>query len=139
MFELYAQGQNHIASVYFQATAFDGPFFVGLGTGGIPEGRDKTLANITEVVGNGYARAAVARDTSGSGWHIADNVATSPILTFTNSDASVNWTDADYAFLTLSPSGTTAPAILLATVELGSTFVLEPGVSEQFRFNFTLA
>ncbi len=139
-YELYAQGQTHLAQVYFQATTFAGPFYVGLGTGGIPEGRDKTLANVTEVVGTGYSRASVVRDGSGAGWTVADGVATSPILTFTNTDvdAADVWTDADYAFLTLSPSGVVAPAILLATVELDETLILAPGDSKQIRFNLTL-
>lgn len=138
-YELYADGQNHFAQVYFQATAFTGPFYVGLGTGAIPAGREKTLANVVEVTGIGYARIAVARDGTSSGWTVADNVATSPVLTFTNTDVSSSWADADYGFLTLSPNALTAPAILIATVELGRTFILGPNSSEQFRFKFAIA
>lgn len=136
--EAYAQGQNHILSVYLQAASFAGPFYVGLGTGGVPDGRNKTLADVTEVTGTGYARIAVTRDGTASGWTIADNVGSSPTLSFTNSSLTTDWEDADYAFLTLSPSGTTAPNILLTAGELGTSFTLGPGEEQEIIFKFNL-
>lgn len=140
MQELYASGQTHYLSVYFQAVAFAGPFYIGLGTGAVPEGRTLTLADVVEVTGTGYARKSVTRtSTPGAGWVLDDNVVTSPTLVFTNSnvDPENYWTDADYVFLTLSPSGTTAPNVLLGAVEM-ETVVLGGGESEEIVFSFSM-
>ncbi len=140
MYEVYAQGQNHLAQVFFQAAAFTGPFYVGLGTGAVPSGRTKTLADVVEVTGLGYSRKSITRDATGTGWTLVDNMVTSPTLTFTNTspDPSVVWNDADYVHLSLSPSGVTAPNVLIACIELPETWILGGGDSEQLVFKFSL-
>ena len=140
MQQLYASGTQHLMQIYFQAATFAGPFYIGLGTGAIPSGVVKTLADITEVEGDGYARIEVARtNDADTGWTLNGGIVQSPVLTFTNSnvDPSVAWTDADYCFLTLSPSGTSSPAVLLGAIEM-DTVVLTGTQSESIVFTFSL-
>lgn len=127
-------------SVYFQAAAFAGPFYIGLGTGSLPEGRLSTLADVDEVTGTGYARKSVTRTASAvNGWTLVDNVVTSPTLTWNNTglDPAVAWSDADYMFLTLSPSGLTAPTTFFGSKQI-TTLSLKGGESESYTFAFSL-
>ncbi len=139
-YEVYAQGQGHLAQVYFQAVAFTGPFYVGLGTGGIPTGRAKTLADVTEVAGLGYGRKSITREIGGTGWTLVDNMVSSPVLTFTstNPDPNAEWDPIEYAFLTLSPSGVDSPNVLISCIEVPETLILGGGDSESIVFKFSL-
>lgn len=138
MNEAYVSGQNEILNLAFQtAIAGKANFYVGLGTGPIPEGNVKTLADVVEVTGAGYAREEVERSAGVLGWTLLNGVLTSPTLTFTNT-GSEDWTDADYAFLTLSPSGTTAPVTLFSSSELSDTFILAASQTKQIVVNFSL-
>jgi hypothetical protein len=139
--QVYILGQNHLLKMALQGVAFAGPFYLGLGTGNLPANTDTTtMSDVTEVTGTGYARQPVNRSALAAGWAVTDNEAESPTVTFTNSDVDpdVVWTDIDYMFLTLSPSGTTAPNILYAAVELEDTITLSGGISQDFIFNFAL-
>lgn len=143
MREAYVSGQNEILRLAFQTViAGSGSFYVGLGTGALPEGRLSTLADVEEVVGTGYARIPVARTAVAlSGWTLADGFLTSPTLTFTNTSVDPDnvWTDADHAFLTLSPSGVTAPIVLFSASELAETFILTGGETQQIVVGFGLS
>lgn len=132
----YNQGTIHLLNVYLQNVAFAGPFYVGLGTGTPPPSLTGTLSDVDEVVGTGYARQPVTRSALATGWAVASSQGSSPVLTFTNSAVSVDdvWTDADYMFLTLSPSGTSSPNVLISVVELEDTFILAGGQSKDFIF-----
>lgn len=141
MKEAYVSGQDEILRLAFQtAITGSGGFYVGLGTGPIPEGRTKTLADVTEVEGQGYARALVKRTADAEGWELDGGVITTPVLTFTNSSADPEnfWSDADYAFLTLSPEGLDAPVVIFSSSELTETFILAGGVSKQIIVDFSL-
>lgn len=141
MIETYVSGQEAILRLAFQtAIAGEGSFYVGLGVGPIPADRTKTLADVVEVTGPGYERKTVTRVVAGLGWVLADGVITSPALTFANSslDPLAVWTSGDYAFLTLSPSGLTAPVTLFATTELVVPILLAGGESKQITVSFSL-
>lgn len=133
----YSTGQGFILGMVFQGDAFTGPFYVGLGNGSVPSGRTDDLSDITEVTGSGYARISVNQDDTAAGWSLADNVVTSPTLTWTSTETVADWTDADYAFLTLSASGTSAPAVLLTCTPI-DTVVLSAGDSTPLVFSFQL-
>jgi len=143
MNESYLSGQNEVLRLAFQTIiAGEGSFYVGLGAGPLPDGRNKTLADVVEVTGAGYARRVVLRNADPAGWTLnaAEGTLTSPILTFTNSSADPEnfWLDADYAFLSLSPAGLTAPIALFSATELVETFILAGGESKQLVVQFRL-
>ena|SRR3990167_11320533 len=133
---VYTQGENHILQIYFQGVPFTGPFYIGLGTGAMPTIEGSTLANITEVIGTNYARQSINRDATAYGWSIVDDIAQAAEISFKNLDLSICWTEADYCFLTLSPSGVTAPNILIAAIELTQTIILEPQQKMKLIFKF---
>jgi len=66
------QGENNILNVYFRNLGAPATgFFVGMCNGSMDVG--STLATVpNEPVGNGYARQAVLRDESDSGWPVIE-------------------------------------------------------------------
>lgn len=133
----YDQGQMHMLATYFQNTPPSfGPFYVGLGTGPAPLEGDTTLADLSELSGNGYARRSVTRDATGTGWILAGNKVTGPVLSFTNTSPTATWSPIDFVFLTLSPSGVTAPNILIAAIDLEDSVFVGPGESFPTTFKF---
>ena len=134
---VYTQGEDHILTTYFQAGTFTGPFYIGLGTGPFPQAESATLGDIVEVTGTNYARQAVQRDSSSYGWQVTDGTARAAQVSWRNLDLSDCWTPADYAFLTLSPTGADAPSTLIAAVDLDSTVVLEPQRSMRIIFKLS--
>lgn len=133
---VYTQGEQHMLNVYFQGVAFTGPFYIGLGTGPIPPDESDTLADVTEVVGTNYARQSIDRAGAPSGWTVSGDQAQGAEVEWENLDPSDCWTPADYAFLTLSPDGTTNPNILIAAVDLTTPTILEPGKTLSLLFRF---
>lgn len=133
---VYTQGEKHILETYFQGSTFTGPFWIGLGTGPFPQSENSTLADIVEVVGVNYARQQVQRDSSTYGWNVVGDTAQGAQISWNNLDTSTCWTPADYAFLTLSPTGTSAPDILIAAVDLESSVILEPQRKMRLIFKF---
>jgi len=134
--KVYTQGEDHILSTYFQGATFAGPFFIGLGTGPLPSAESSTLADVTEVTGVNYQRQQVLRDGSSYGWDVRDGLAQGAQVSWANLDVSTCWTPADYAFLTLSPTGTDAPSILIAAVDLDTAVILEPQRRLRIIFKF---
>jgi len=133
---VYTQGESHILSTYFQAGDFPGPFYIGLGVGPFPQDESSTLSDIVEVTGVNYGRQAVNRDSSSYGWNLVNDTAQAAQVSWNNLDLSTCWTPADYAFLTLSPSGTTASNILIAAVDLETSVVLDPQRKMRIIFKF---
>jgi len=126
---LMDDGEGNILDTYLRAQNTPTSLYVGLGnnggTPGIPA-ETTTLAGITEVAGTGYARIALARNTTD--WPTlaldsGDYQATSKTITFTNSGGSA-WTAADYLFLTNAASGTSGNNI--ADIALSVSRVLQP-------------
>jgi len=127
---LMDEGENNILDVYYRNQNAPTKFYLGLGnnggTPGIPA-EDATLATITEVSGDGYARQEITRDTIGwpsltkdsdGDWYV-----TSKQVAFVNT-GSENWPAADYMFITDTPSGTDGK--LLICIALSSSRVLTP-------------
>lgn len=133
---VYTQGENHILTTYFHGGSFSGPFYIGLGKGPMPLSENSTLNDINEVVGSGYSRIPVQRDSSSLGWSVEGDMAEAPEVTWTNSNLTTNWQPVDYAFLTLSHSGITLPSVLIAAVELDNTVILEPQKKLKILFRF---
>jgi hypothetical protein len=123
---LMDEGELDILNTYFRANSTPTGFYFGLGNnGGTPGIPAETvgLAGITEVSGTGYARIAVARDTTDFGapaLDAGDYMTTTVVKTFTGGAG--GWTAADYLFLTDQASGTAGP--LIATVALSASRVL---------------
>jgi hypothetical protein len=134
---VYTQGEDHILSTYFQGGTFTGPFYIGLGTGPFPQAESATLADIVEVTGVNYARQQVLRDSSSYGWYVTNGEAQGAQVSWNNLDMSTCWTPADYAFLTLSPTGTTSPDFLIAAVDLDTPIILEPQRKMRIIFKFS--
>lgn len=134
---VYTQGEDHILSTYFQGGTFTGPFWVGLGTGPFPQAESSTLSDIVEVTGTNYARQQVLRDSSSYGWYVSNGTAQGAQISWNNLDLSTCWTPADYAFLTLSPTGTDSPSILIAAVDLDTPVILEPQRKLRIIFKFS--
>jgi hypothetical protein len=133
---VYEQGESHILSTYFQGGTFTGPFYIGLGVGPFPQAESSTLDDIIEVTGVNYARQQVLRDSSSYGWDLVGDEARSAQVSWNNLDLSTCWTPADYAFLTLSPEGTTGTNILIAAVDLDTSVALEPQRKMRIIFKF---
>jgi len=133
---VYEQGETHILTTYFQGSTFAGPFYIGLGVGPFPQAENSTLADVVEVSGVNYSRQQVLRDSSGYGWNIVGDEAQGAQVSWNNLDLSTCWTPADYAFLTLSPTGSTAPNILIAAVDLNDPVTLEPQRKMRIIFKF---
>ena len=133
---VYTDGENHILRTYFNGTPFTGPFYIGLGKGPIPQLESSTLADVNEISGFGYQRMPIARDASPYGWAVNGDVAQAAEVSWFNSDVSTSWQPADYAFLTLSPLGVDAPAVLIAAVDLTSTIILAPQKKFKVIFKF---
>ena len=132
----YTQGENHMLANYFQDATFTGPFWIGLGTGPFPQSPESTLDDIVEVVGVNYARQQVLKDSSSYGWNIVGDEASSAQVSWNNLDITTCWTPADYAFLTLSPTGTDAPNILITAIDLDTAVILEPQRKLRLMFKF---
>lgn len=133
---VYTQGESHILSTYFQAGDFPGPFYIGLGVGPFPQSEDSSLSDILEVTGTNYQRQQVLRDSSSYGWDLVGDIAQAAQVSWNNLDLITCWTPADYAFLTLSPTGTEASNILIAAVDLDASVVLEPQRKMRIIFKF---
>ena len=125
---LMDEGEQEILDVYLRAATPPTSHYFGLGnnggTPGVPA-ETATLATITEVSGSGYARIAVARNTTD--WptlalDAGDYQASSVTKQFS---ATGTWTAADYLFLTTVASGTVGK--LIATVALSASRVLLNG------------
>lgn len=138
---LMDEGEQVILEFFFRNNNLMGasPFYFGLGnnggTPGVPA-ETATLASITEVSGSGYARIAVARDTTDWGataLDAGDYQTTSATKTFS---ATGTWTAADYLFLTDVDSGTSGK--LLATVALSASRTLVNGDSLQVSMKVKL-
>jgi hypothetical protein len=123
-------------STYFQAGDFPGPFYIGLGVGPFPQSESSTLDDIVEVTGTNYSRQQVLRDSSSYGWNIVGDEAQAAQVSWNNLDLTTCWTPADFAFLTLSPSGSTAPGILIAAVDLDNSVILDPKRKMRIIFKF---
>lgn len=136
-YKVYIQGENHILQTYFHGITFTGPFYIGLGTGPIPNAEESTLLDVVEVEGLNYSRQAVQRSSNPYGWSIVDGTAQAAEVSWINLDLVEAWTPADYAFLTLSPQGTDAPNILVAAIDLNDAVVLEP--DRKLKIIFKLA
>ena len=132
----YTQGENHMLANYFQDATFSGPFWIGLGTGPFPQSSESTLSDVVEVVGVNYARQQVLKDSSSYGWNIVGDEASSAQVSWNNLDVVTCWTPADYAFLTLSPTGTDAPNILITAIDLDVSVILEPQRKLRLMFKF---
>jgi len=123
---VYTQGETHILQTYFHGATFSGPFYIGLGKGPFPQSEDSSLDDVNEITGFGYTRMPVNRDQSPYGWSIDGDLAQGAEVSWFNTDLSTSWEPADYAFLTLSPSGVSAPAILICATDLVSTTIVAP-------------
>ena len=134
---VYTQGEDHILSTYFTGTTFTGPFYIGLGTGPLPVIEHATLNDIVEVEGLNYSRQQVQRSSNPYGWSIVDGTAQAAQVSWINQDLVEAWTPADYAFLTLSPTGVDDPNILIAAVDLNDTVVLQPDRKMRIIFKFS--
>lgn len=134
---VYTQGENHILSTYFHGVNFTGPFYIGLGTGPIPQAESSTLADIVEVEGLNYSRQTVQRSSNPYGWSIVGGTAQAAQVSWANLDLVEAWTPADYAFLTLSPEGVDAPSILISAVDLNNSVILEPERKLKIIFKFS--
>jgi len=125
---LMDEGEQNILDSYFRNQNTPTSFYVGLGNnGGTPGVPAETviLTGITEVAGTGYARIALARNTTD--WptlalDTGDYQVTSAQKTFQNSGGTA-WSAADYLFLTDVASGTSGK--LIATVALSVSRVLQ--------------
>lgn len=135
--KVYTQGEDHILTTYFQAGDFTGPFYIGLGTGPFPQAESATLSDVVEVTGVNYQRQQVLRDSSSYGWQVVDGTAQAAQVSWANLDLTTCWTPADYAFLTLSPTGTDNPNILIAAVDLDNAVILEPERKMRIIFKFS--
>ena len=133
---VYTEGENHILNTYFLGATFTGPFYLGLGTGPFPLAEGSPLSDVVEVTGVGYARQPVTRDASSTGWSIVGDQAQAAEVSWRNLDLTTCWTPIDYAFLTLSPDGLTAPTTLIAAVDLTQTILLEPERTMKLIFKF---
>lgn len=133
----YNQGESLLLSSFFQNEPPTlGPFYVGLGTGGAFLAENGTLDQIVEVSGQGYERHVINRDSSAAGWQLNGDTVQSPVLTFWNSHPTLDWEPVDFAFLTLSQSGTVDPAILIAAVEFPNSAQVGPQSELRFTFKF---
>lgn len=115
--DLADEGENDILSVYLRGATAPTSFYFALA--GADPGETGTLATMTEVTGTGYARIAVARNTTD--WPTlaldsGDFKATSATKTFT---AGGNWTNATHLVLCTAASGTAGK--LVAYKALGAT------------------
>lgn len=135
----YNEGAAHILSTYFENNGI--PFtdiYVGLGTGGLNFDPDATLADLTEVDGDGYARQAITRDATPTGWTFQGATIVTPKLTYTNVGISDWWAPVDYAFFTLSANGSDDPDILIAAVELADSVLIGPQNSRSFILKLSI-
>lgn len=135
MFNSYDEGKAVKHQVLFQDAALVGPFYIGLGTGQIPQLSSDGLAEVTEVTGTNYARISVPRDSMS--WTVSGDTTTSIVIEFENTGTD-DWSDVDYAFLTLSPSGTTAPNVLLDAAELEESLIISADETFQMRYSVKL-
>lgn len=134
--QVYTEGENHILSSYFLGVPFAGPFYLGLGSGPFPINESATLADVVEVTGTNYARQAITRDGTVTGWSLVGDEATAAQISWTNLDLTTCWDPADYAFLTLSPSALTGDTTLIAAVDLSQTLILGPERTMRVIFKF---
>lgn len=135
----FNQGETHVLSNYFlnEPVAF-GPFYLGLGSGGVYAHEAARLSDMNEISGSGYARAPIARDSSVNGWTLRGDYVQSPELRFTNTAVNGCWDPVDYAFLTLSQSGELGDSILIAADEFPNSITLAPGQTLKVVFRFNL-
>ena len=133
---LYDQGEQLFREVIFTDAELTGPFYIGLGEGFFPPNDSATLSDVIEVSGTNYSRIAVARDEDG--WTPINASMSTDVLEWHNLDPAASWTPAEYAFLTLSPSGQDEPNILISAVDLPKTIILGPTqvASMMVRFKF---
>jgi len=133
---VYEEGENHILTTYFQGVPFTGPFYIGLGSGPFPIQETATLADVVEVTGTNYSRQPVTRDAASTGWSIVGDQAQAAQVSWKNLSLNTCWDPIDYMFLTLSPTGLTAPILLITAVDLPRTILLEPERLMRIVFKF---
>jgi len=127
---LLDEGEQNILDVYFRNTNVPAQFYIRLGNnGGVPAvpADTTTLAGITEVTGTGYSAQLVARNTSdwsAPALDAGDYQTESSVETFQNTDASVSWTAADFAYLATTSDNT---GLLISAVALSVSRVVLAG------------
>lgn len=131
----YNQGETLLLSSFFQndPPTF-GPFYVGLGTGGAFLSENGELGDLNEIQGQGYERFMIERSKQPAGWTLHGDYVQSPEVVFRNTHPLESWEPVDYAFITLSQSGTNEPAILIAASEFPHSLEVKP--QDAFRFSF---
>ena len=135
---IYNEGKYHILRQYFYGTPETfGPFYIGLGSGGIVWEEDASLAQIShrEISGRTYERQLVTRDDTVTGWEQRGDTMVSPELVFSNTSYDC-WEDIDFAFLCFSPHGTSGDMTLLSAVQFPHTLVIKPNKSLRLQFRF---
>lgn len=115
------EGEQQILDVYLRGASPPASLYVGLVAGSPTD--TTTLATMTEVTGTGYARIAIARNTTD--WptlalNSGDFMATSLAKVFT---AGGTWTGATNAILTDASSGTAGKFISYAPLAATRTLV----------------
>lgn len=98
--KLVDQGENKVATVFFNNTGGLANIYLGLYTNTTEPAETATLASITEVSGGGYARKTLAA----SGWVVTADIAQFAEQIFTASGAS--WLNVYGYFLATSIDGT---------------------------------
>lgn len=117
------EGEEIILDVFFRGASAPASLYIGLVAGSPAE--TTTLATMTEVTGTGYARGALARNTTDWPTLALDSgdfqvVSTGEVFT-----AGGTWTGATNSFLTGAASGTSGDFIAYAP--LGATRTLING------------
>ena len=101
------EGENHVANILFGAISPDTTLYLGLYTAPISEPAETAvIGDLTEPVGNGYARIALTRGS----WVITDDLAEYAQQTFTASGG--NWGDVYGYFICDSLTGISAVKLL---------------------------
>lgn len=115
------EGEQQILDVYLRGATAPTSLYLGLVAGSPSD--TTTLATMTEVTGTGYARIALARNTTD--WptlalNSGDYMATSAAKVFT---AGGTWTGATNAFVTDASSGTSGKFLIYSPLAATRTLV----------------
>jgi hypothetical protein len=113
-------GRNQILNRIFKSTEAPSNFYIGLYTQTSEPVNTDTLGTVTELIGTGYSRIALAK----SNWVISGSEASHPEITFT---AGANWGNVYGYFICDVESGTSGNLYFVEHFLDGPYYVLDTG------------
>lgn len=114
---LLDEGERNVLDVYFRNNLAPASFFLGLHSGALAE--THTLTNVVEPSQAGYARQAIARNTTDWGTPALDAGDYKTTATQESFGAAATWTPVNECFLSSTSAGASGSVLLSAAL---STF-----------------